>query len=184
MECKDYPSVYRFYHSIVESVTVDAGSILKTDCFNEAQGDPMIHGSLVHRTRLLEIDPEAIKKAEARYPELIIDAGDIRALPYPMDSFDLVIDLSTLDHVPDDHYNQALSEYRRVLKPGGVLAFVVWLHTGEVGFRPYSQVEQYNFHKDTFEKDLAIRFEVKATEHLFSQPGRRELHYYLLEKKP
>lgn len=182
MECKDYPEVYRFYHSIVESVTADAGSILKTDCFNEAQGDPMIHGSLVHRTRLLEIDPETIKKAEARYPELIIDAGDIRALPYGDERFDLVLDLSTIDHVPGTDYVKVLAEYNRVLRPHGIAVIVVWLHTNENGTEPKGQVGQYYFHRAAFEKAMSHRFIVNHSRHRFSQPGCRELHYYGLEK--
>ena len=181
--CSDYPSVYRFYHSIVESVTADAGSILKTDCFNEAQGDPIIHGSLVHRTHLLEIDPETIKKAESRFPELIIDAGDIRALPYGDASFDLVIDMSTIDHVPSTDYVQVLSEYDRVLSPWGRLLLVVWLNAGTDKMTMSAPRNQFYFPKRTFEGHVDNMFIINDTKHVFSQPGNRELYFYNVEKR-
>lgn len=43
---------------------------------------------------------------------------DIQEIPYPDDSFDVVIANMMLYHVPDLH--KGLSEVRRVLKPGGV----------------------------------------------------------------
>lgn len=183
MECNNYPEVYRFYHSIVSAATLEALHVLKTDCFNEAQGDPMIHDGLARRTRLLEIDPETIKKAEARYPELIIDAGDIRALPYGDESFDLVLDLSTIDHVPGNDYVKVLDEYNRVLLPHGIAVIVVWLHEREDGVETCGQVGQYNFHRPAFERALSRHFIVNHSKHLFSQPGHRRLQYYGLEKK-
>ena len=54
----------------------------------------------------------------AAYPEV-----DIHALPYAEGSFDLVVHSDTLEHVA--HPVRALSECRRVLKPGGGLCFTV-----------------------------------------------------------
>jgi SAM-dependent methyltransferase len=53
-----------------------------------------------------------------RYPEM-----DLRALPYPSASFDLVVHSDTLEHV--EHPRAALAECRRVLRPGGACAFTV-----------------------------------------------------------
>lgn len=48
---------------------------------------------------------------------------DIQCLTYPDESFDLVVNSDVLEHVPD--FRRALGELRRVLKPGGTLAFSV-----------------------------------------------------------
>ncbi len=45
--------------------------------------------------------------------------GDVRELPFPDESFDIVIDFGTLHHVRPAR--QALSEVERVLRVGGVL---------------------------------------------------------------
>ncbi|MCG9895153.1 MAG: class I SAM-dependent methyltransferase [Fimbriimonadaceae bacterium] len=49
--------------------------------------------------------------------------GDAQSLPYPDASFQAVISLDTLEHVPDD--TAAFAEIARVLRPGGVLIFNV-----------------------------------------------------------
>jgi SAM-dependent methyltransferase len=55
---------------------------------------------------------------------------DVQRLTYVDASFDLVTHTEVLEHVPDDA--RALSELRRVLKPGGTMLFTVPLHDGEI----------------------------------------------------
>ena len=53
---------------------------------------------------------------------LELGAGDqLQRLPYPEDSFDTVVTVLGLAHVPDAR--GALAELRRVLRPGGRLLF-------------------------------------------------------------
>lgn len=52
------------------------------------------------------------------YPEV-----DMHSLPYADQTFDLIVHSDTLEHV--ENPVKALSECRRVLKPGGLLAYTV-----------------------------------------------------------
>ncbi len=52
------------------------------------------------------------------------EAADAQHLPFASASFDVVTCRFGIAHVPDDQ--QALGEIRRVLRPGGRAAFVVW----------------------------------------------------------
>ena len=61
----------------------------------------------------------------ANYPDL-----DMQAMPYPDESFDLVVHSDTLEHVPDR--SRALSECRRVLRPTGALCFTVPIIVGRL----------------------------------------------------
>ncbi len=61
----------------------------------------------------------------ASYPDL-----DMQAMPYPDESFDLVVHSDTLEHVPDPL--RALSECRRVLRQTGALCFTVPVIVGRL----------------------------------------------------
>ncbi len=82
----------------------------------------------------VDISPDVLKKATALAAEagiptegpgsVVFEQGNILArLPYPDDSFDVVFSSQLLPHLPPpDRPVQALTEMRRVLKPGGILA--------------------------------------------------------------
>jgi SAM-dependent methyltransferase len=53
---------------------------------------------------------------------------DVQRLTYADASFDLVTHCDVLEHVPDDM--RALSELKRILRPGGRMLFTVPLHMG------------------------------------------------------
>ena len=57
-----------------------------------------------------------------------IRVEDVQRLTYADASFDLVTHCDVLEHVPDD--GRAMSELKRVLRPGGRLLFTVPLHSG------------------------------------------------------
>ena len=65
----------------------------------------------------------AIAKAHAAGSGLEIDyqSGTAECLPYPANSFDVVLCVDVLEHVAD--LKQAIAEIHRVLKPGGVFFF-------------------------------------------------------------
>jgi SAM-dependent methyltransferase len=63
----------------------------------------------------LEYDFERTLEAGRRNPGIINAAGEF--LPYPSDSFDLILSHEVLEHVADDRL--AVQEMVRVLKPGG-----------------------------------------------------------------
>lgn len=52
-----------------------------------------------------------------------VQCQDVQALTYKEESFDVCTSTEVLEHVPDDA--RAFSELRRVLRPGGLLAFTV-----------------------------------------------------------
>src|SRR5579863_4682834 len=47
--------------------------------------------------------------------------GNVIALPFAAESFDAVVSMDVLVHLPRGEEAQALSEFARVLKPGGLL---------------------------------------------------------------
>jgi len=101
-----------------------AGSVLKTDLFDEVVGGglvPWLSGSF-KRVAGIDISPALVEMARARFPRLQAETADVRVLPFPDAEFDTVVSNSTLDHFPShDDIAVALRELHRVLKSGGRL---------------------------------------------------------------
>ena len=75
----------------------------------------------------LDFAPTALKLARAAHPELeFVAPADDGGLPFPDTSFEVVTCVNVLQHVADTQ--SMLSEIRRVLVPGGLLAIAVPFH--------------------------------------------------------
>ena len=68
-----------------------------------------------------DIDSHFIEHCRAKWPDIDFYCVDVtRDLPFPDDYFDVVISIETLEHLPTlSSVKRALSNFRRVLKPGG-----------------------------------------------------------------
>ncbi len=61
--------------------------------------------------------------ARASLPGTMVRA-DARQMPFASESFDLTVSVGLLEHLEDTDMRQCLREQYRVLKPGGMLAFI------------------------------------------------------------
>lgn len=107
--------------------------ILKTDAMNESHDGMPAPGGIVGNletgaeVHLVEVDTGHIAKArKALGRKVHVCWGDIRDLPFEDGEFDLILDMSTLDHVPRADMPGVLDEYKRVLEFGGHLGLVSW----------------------------------------------------------
>jgi SAM-dependent methyltransferase len=99
-----------------------AGSLLKTDLFDEAVGDGLYPTLRDRATSVVGVDvsPSVVAAAHARYPTLDARVGDVRALPFDGGTFDVVVSNSTLDHFASlDDLVAGVAEVARVTAPGG-----------------------------------------------------------------
>lgn len=135
--------------------------VLKADAFNEATRryrTPI--SELVPDACCIEIEAATVAQARVNCPKLDIRQGDVRDLPWEAGTFDLVVDLSTIDHIQEP--GTALREYARVLKARGVLLIVAWVNmapgtvSGESGYGG----TQYFFDVRNFRKALREWFDV------------------------
>jgi len=173
--------VYEFYKSkaIKECNRVSGLRVLKTDCHNESgifgHSIPIIPWikDLV-RVDALEIDPDVIDRAKKNIGEggWVVTQGDIRSLPYSDDSFDLLLDFSTIDHVTPEELPTVINEYHRVCKPNSNFTIIVWLSNHNERDSTYSY--QYYFDKDYFKKELSKHGIINESYHLLSLGGNNE----------
>jgi ubiquinone/menaquinone biosynthesis C-methylase UbiE len=69
----------------------------------------------------VDISEESITGANSHFaaPNLRYIMGDLHRLPFPESSFDVIVAFEIIDQVPD--FIQVLQEFKRLLRPGGVL---------------------------------------------------------------
>src|SRR4051794_36893707 len=85
----------------------------------------LVQAGVIGKATCTDISPGMLAALQANAQRLGIDVEtvpcDAEQLPFADDTFDLVLGHAVLHHLPD--LDQAFREFRRVLKPGGLLAF-------------------------------------------------------------
>jgi SAM-dependent methyltransferase len=104
--------------------TEPAERVLKTDLFDELAGSGLLRllDARAHSVVAIDVSELAVATVAQRYPAVETLVADVRRLPFPDRSFDVVVSNSTLDHLVDRfEAAEALGELARVLTPGGRL---------------------------------------------------------------
>src|SRR3954462_1571874 len=85
----------------------------------------LLQAGAIERATATDISPGMLATLEEnakRHGLMVMTAAaEAETLPFPDESFDLVFGHAVLHHIPD--LGQAFSEFSRVLRPGGTLAF-------------------------------------------------------------
>ena len=158
----------------------EEAKILKADCFNEARNVfPVV--PLYRNAICVEINQDLVNEAKEKGINAVL--GDIRNLSFEDESFDLVVDLSTIDHIWE--VEKVIKEYNRVLRPKGILLIVCWFNTtGKIIETRDEYGMQYFFLLDDFKKVLLKFFDIINEEPL-PQTKKNEIFLYkfLCKKK-
>jgi SAM-dependent methyltransferase len=99
-------------------------SLLKTDVFEEGFGQDLLLDALVAMYPMvvgMDISPVVVAAAQRRVSGARCVVSDASALPFTTRSFDLIVSISTLDHLSPELLPGALGELCRVLRPAGCL---------------------------------------------------------------
>lgn len=67
----------------------------------------------------MDISKTMLERSRQHAPSAALVEGDLGALPFPDDAFDAVVSLYAIIHVPKTEHKRVLSEFQRVLRPGG-----------------------------------------------------------------
>ncbi|WP_367176036.1 class I SAM-dependent methyltransferase [Haloarcula rubripromontorii] len=96
-----------------ESRILDAGCGAGTPAMDVLATDHTVTG--------LDLSREQLRTARERVPGPRLCQGDLAALPFPEDTFDAVVSLHAVIHVPRAEHAAVFAEFERVLEPGGRL---------------------------------------------------------------
>jgi len=101
-----------------------ARSLLKTDLFEEGFGKDSLLDALAEAYPVavgMDISGVVTAAAKGRVPAARYVVSDACALPFKAERFDLIVSISTLDHLLPESLPHALGELCRVLRPAGCL---------------------------------------------------------------
>ncbi|MEE9569324.1 MAG: class I SAM-dependent methyltransferase [Candidatus Binatia bacterium] len=120
-----YPRVASWMDEVAADIEAEIGplaglDVLEVGCAYGILADLL--SALGANVTGLDISTWAISQAQSRYPSLTFVEGDVLSLPFPRNSFDVVIGIGVLECLADNAAMEvALREAKRVLKPQGAL---------------------------------------------------------------
>lgn len=84
------------------------------------QGTPILERAAASTEAVgLDFSREQLRLAAENAPDGALVRGDMTALPFEADSFDVVVAAYSLIHVPLEQHAAVVEEFARVLRPGG-----------------------------------------------------------------
>ena len=125
-------------------------------------------------------DGRSIEEARRRYAgHARFETGDMAGLPFPEGSFDVVVCLEGIEHVPVEVGARFIEEAARVLRPGGLLL----LSSPHSPTSPHSG-NPYHVHEYRPEEIRALivrRFDIE--ESICRPVDRLEVHYFRARRR-
>jgi ubiquinone/menaquinone biosynthesis C-methylase UbiE len=110
-------------HRVLDIATGTGNTALSA----KRRGFPHVTG-IDYAPGLLEI---AKARAKAEQLDVTLEEADAEDLPYPADSFDVVLSTCGVIFAPDQ--KKAAEEMVRVCRPGGRIGFTAWTPDGDIG---------------------------------------------------
>lgn len=140
-------------------------NLLKTDLWNEGIDIERDILSVYRNDKNIslygiDISDEVCENAKKRIKNLHVKQASIEKLPFRENYFDILLDLSTLDHIPLEKTSDAINEYSRVLKQDGVLVLAVWYRSliDKIFHNMKDSETQYYFNLDDIKKIINNKF--------------------------
>ncbi len=134
----------------------------------------------------IEISSTLVKRAKKEFPHCQFTIGDIIKLNYQNKSFDYIIALEVLEHIPPKKTFKALKEIYRIIKPGKY--FIVSVPMNEGLENLIAQGENPNAHVRTYTPELIkaeleiVGFKILKETMLFAFPNNYKLKSFIAKK--
>jgi ubiquinone/menaquinone biosynthesis C-methylase UbiE len=122
------PATRQFIQPLLDAAGMGSGAAV----LDLASGPGFVTAAAAARgatARGLDFSPAMLRVARDRHPGVTFDQGDAEAPPYGDAAFDAVISNFGIHHVPRP--SVAIEQARRILRPGGRIAFTIWAAPSE-----------------------------------------------------
>jgi O-antigen biosynthesis protein len=93
------------------------GDVLDVACGTGYGTAMLLRASRVATVTAVDNHPDAVQSTRRQAPDARALSADVPPLPFPDSSFDTVVSMETIEHIPDDRV--FAQELKRVLRPGG-----------------------------------------------------------------
>lgn len=114
----------QLYHHVGTQVNLSGKDVLEVSCGHGGGASYLTRSQSIRKYVGLDLNPAGIRFGKQRHsqvPGLEFTVGDAENLPFPKDSFDVVINVEA-SHCYSD-FPRFLAEVHRVLKPGGYFLY-------------------------------------------------------------
>lgn len=112
-----------FASDITDRLSGASGLVLDAGC---GAGRPVLETlAEAHDVVGLDISTEQLRNARRRVSDAGLCQADLATLPFASNTFDGIASYHAIIHVPKDEHEAVLSEFQRVLRPGGDLLVVM-----------------------------------------------------------
>ncbi|MEE6176572.1 phthiotriol/phenolphthiotriol dimycocerosates methyltransferase [Mycobacterium sp. 050134] len=121
LSAADEPDRYyiQLYHTVGTQVDLEGKKVLEVSCGHGGGSSYLVRSQHPASYTGLDLNPAGIRFCRKRHrlPGLDFVQGDAENLPFPDESFDVVLNVEASHHYP--HFSKFLTEVARVLRPGG-----------------------------------------------------------------
>lgn len=156
--------------------------ILKIDLWNEGveTSRDILSNFKNIETFSFDLSKNICLLAKSRLNKAGIVQATCQNIPYASNHFDLLLDLSTIDHIPFHKTTQVFEEYHRVLKPKGMLAIAFWQSNLATKYILHTNPEQLYFDRKKVAKALQkTGFEIVASYNVGALLTLLECNYWM-----
>ena len=170
---------HRYLRSLI---TRTRGTALKLDLWNEGGRKGVFDIALFKTFNVIGMDiaEVACAKAKTENPWLRLMNATVELLPLRDKSVDVILDMSTSDHVPLESFRRVVRDYARVLRPRGELLMI--FNNRLPGTPRLTGFSDYWFTTEEVEEALVPYFNIELIKPYGTHPNEM-LHYLLLAKK-
>ena len=155
------------------------GIALKMDLWNEGGRKGVFDIGLFKTFTVIgmDISQVACMKAKAENPWMNIMNQTMQLLPFRDSTLDVILDISTSDHIPYEAFRNLTRDYSRLLKEEGELLLI--FNNRLPGTARLTDIADYWFTTEEVKQAISKNFNIKLIKPYGTHPN--ELKHYLLK---